>query len=138
MSESFFKWDKERLTTHVDAMDQEHIKLIDIMNHLYARHEAKATKSELSSIIRELASWTTTHFDHEEKFFATLPYTQASVHKKIHHDLLERLRQHQAEFEKSGQLTPDFFRFLKTWLTAHIMGIDTKYGVIAASGSKTA
>lgn len=133
MSESFFKWDPVRLTTHVDAMDNEHKKLIDIMNKLYERHEAKATKTELSAIIKELAAWTITHFDHEEKFFDTLPYSQANVHKKIHKDLIERLKGHAAEFEKSGVLTPAFFQFLKTWLTAHIMGIDTKYGVIAAN-----
>lgn len=132
MADSFFKWDKERLTTHVEAMDNEHIKLINIMNRLYERHEQKASKSELSTIIRELASWTITHFEHEEKFFSTLEYSQANVHKKIHKDLIERLKGHQAEFEKSGVLSEDFFRFLKTWLTAHIVGIDTKYGVIAA------
>lgn len=132
MGDTFFKWDQERLTTHVDAMDHEHKKLIDIMNRLYERHEAKASKNELASIVRELVSWTVTHFEHEEKFFDTLAYSQASVHKKIHKDLIQRLKEHGAEFEKTGQLTPAFFQFLKTWLTAHIMGIDTKYGVIAS------
>lgn len=132
MSESFFKWDQERLSTHVEAMDNEHKKLINIMNKLYERYEAKASKAEIGAVVRELASWTVTHFDHEEKFFDTLPYSQAAVHKKIHKDLIARLQGHQAEFEKTGTLTPAFFQFLKTWLTAHIMGIDTKYGVIAA------
>lgn len=132
MSESFFKWDKERLTTHVEAMDNEHIKLINIMNKLYERHEAKAGKGELLALIKELGAWTVTHFQHEEKFFDTLGYSQANVHKKIHKDLLERFMGHQAEFEKTGVLSPAFFQFLKTWLTAHIMGIDVKYGEIAA------
>ena len=132
MAENFFKWDPVRLTTHIDAMDREHEKLVAIMNRLYERHEAKATKAELSSIVRELASWTITHFEHEEKFFDTLPYSQANVHKKIHKDLIARLTDHKAEFEKTGVLTPAFFQFLKTWLTAHIMGIDVKYGVIAS------
>ncbi|UOF01540.1 bacteriohemerythrin [Bdellovibrio reynosensis] len=132
MAESFFKWDQEKLTTHVDAMDNEHKKLIDIMNKLYDRNAAKAPKAELSAIIKELAMWTVTHFEHEEKFFDTLDYSQAKTHKTIHKDLVERLKGHQAEFEKTGQLGPAFFQFLKTWLTAHIMGIDLKYGVIAA------
>jgi hemerythrin-like metal-binding protein len=133
MSEGFFKWDPVRLTTQVDAMDHEHEKLIAIMNRLYERHGAKASKTELSSIVRELVSWTITHFDHEEKFFDTLAYSQANVHKKIHKDLIARLKDHQIEFDKSGELSPAFFQFLKTWLTAHIMGIDTKYGAIAAA-----
>lgn len=132
MSESFFKWDKERLTTHVEAMDNEHIKLINIMNKLYERHEAKAGKAEILGLIKELGAWTVTHFQHEERFFDTLEYSQASVHKKIHKDLLARFGGHQEEFEKTGVLSPAFFQFLKTWLTAHIMGIDVKYGEIAA------
>lgn len=131
MADSFFKWDQDRLTTHVDAMDNEHKKLIAIMNKLYERNEAKAPKSELGSIVKELATYTVTHFEHEEKFFDTLPYSQAAVHKKIHKDLVERLKGHQAEFEKSGVLVPAFFQFLKTWLSAHIMGVDTKYGEVA-------
>lgn len=135
MSDSFFKWDQSRLTTHVDAMDNEHKKLIEIMNKLYDRNENKAGKAELAAIVRELASWTVTHFEHEEKFFDTLPYSHATVHKKIHRDLIERLKGHQAEFEKTGTLSPAFFQFLKTWLTAHIMGVDTKYGEVATKRS---
>lgn len=135
MPESFFKWDQEKLTTHVETMDNEHKKLIEIMNRLYDRHEAKASKSELASLIRELATWTITHFDHEEKFFDTLDYPHASVHKKIHRDLIERLQVHQADFEKNGALSAAFFQFLKTWLSAHIMGVDTKYGEVAVKKS---
>ncbi len=132
MSDSFFKWDQQRLTTHVDAMDNEHKKLVEIMNRLYERNEAKASKTELTSLVNELANWTVTHFEHEERFFDTLPYSQSEVHKKIHKDLIVRLKGHKEEFEKTGVLGPAFFQFLKTWLTAHIMGIDTKYGEIAA------
>lgn len=132
MAESYFKWDPIKLTTQVDEMDKEHIKLIDIMNRLHERNEAKAPKAELSQLVNELASWTITHFAHEEKFFDTLPYSHSAVHKKIHKDLIARLQGHQAEFAKTGVLAPTFFQFLKTWLTAHIMGVDTKYGEIAS------
>jgi hemerythrin-like metal-binding protein len=126
-----FQWDPSKLSIHVDKMDQEHIKLINLMNKLATRHEEKAPHSELVSIAKELQSWTITHFDHEEKFFDTLPYSHANVHKKIHKDLLAKLDDHVKTFEKSKTLTDEFFRFLKVWLTAHIAGIDMKYGEIA-------
>lgn len=135
MSEPFFKWDQSRLTTQVDAMDEEHKKLIEIMNRLYDRNENKADKNELVEIVRELVSWTVIHIEHEEEFFDTLPYSHAEVHKKIHRELIERLKGHQADFEKADVLSPTFLHFLKTWLTAHIMGIDTKYGEIAVKKS---
>ncbi|HEY1079517.1 MAG TPA: hypothetical protein VGE46_05450, partial [Bdellovibrio sp.] len=62
MADSFFKWDQEKLSTHVDAMDNEHKKLVEIMNRLFERSEAKAPKQELKTLINELGSWTVTHF----------------------------------------------------------------------------
>jgi hemerythrin-like metal-binding protein len=126
-----FQWDPSKLSIHVDKMDQEHIKLINLMNKLSTRYEEKAPFTELVSIAKELQNWTITHFDHEEKFFDTLPYAHANVHKKIHKDLLAKLDEHVKNFEKTKTLTDEFFRFLKVWLTAHIAGIDMKYGEIA-------
>lgn len=132
MAANQFQWDPSKLSVHVDKMDQEHIKLINLMNKLATRHEEKAPFTELASLAKELQNWTITHFDHEEKFFETLPYTQANVHKKIHKDLLAKLEEHVKTFEKTKTLPDDFFRFLKVWLTAHIAGIDIKYGEIAS------
>lgn len=126
-----FQWDPSKLSIHVDKMDQEHIKLINLMNKLATRYEEKAPFTELVSIAKELQNWTITHFDHEEKFFDTLPYSHANVHKKIHKDLLAKLDEHIKNFEKNKTLSDEFFRFLKVWLTAHIAGIDMKYGEIA-------
>ncbi|MDG0818156.1 bacteriohemerythrin [Bdellovibrio svalbardensis] len=131
MSDVYFKWDAAKLSTQVEAMDDEHMILINIMNQLYERHQAEASNEELLLIVKELVLWTGIHCEHEESYFATLPYLQADAHKKVHRDLLDRLKQYHDNFEKTGALDPMFFQFLKTWLTAHIMGIDSKYGEIA-------
>ena len=50
-------------------------------------------------------------------------------HKRIHASLLEQLNEHANAFEAGPGALPDqFFTFLKVWLTAHIVGIDAKYG----------
>ncbi|MFP5520553.1 MAG: bacteriohemerythrin [Bdellovibrionia bacterium] len=129
MSDSIFQWDATRYSVHVNSMDKEHQKLIEVMNKLYSRNQQKASKSELQGIIKELGTLTKAHFEHEEAFFEKLPnYSQAAIHKKIHEDLLRRFTEHVTAFDKSGVLTDEFFRFLKTWLQAHIAGIDMKYG----------
>lgn len=131
MAETFFTWDPKRFSVHVDKMDLEHQKIITLMNELYTKNEQKASKSELSKSVKALFEFTVQHFEHEEKFFSSIPYDQASVHKKIHQDLLGKLKDHAAKFEASGVLTNDFFAFLKMWLSAHIAGIDMKYGEVA-------
>jgi hemerythrin len=42
--------------------------------------------------------------------------------------LLENFSKHYESFNQNGKLTDDFFHFLKFWLSAHIQGIDKKYG----------
>lgn len=133
MSEVMFQWDPSRYSVHVDSMDREHQRLIEIMNKLYARNFEKASKAELTGLIKELGALTKAHFEHEESIFSKIPdYTQAGVHKLIHRDLLARFDEHASKFERTGELGDDFFRFLKTWLQAHIAGIDIKYGALVS------
>ena len=133
MSETLFQWDPAKFSVHVDSMDREHQKLISIMNKLYERSQAGASKSELGLILNELGDYTVYHFTSEEKYFSQIPYAQAQSHKLIHKELLTRFQTHAEQFAKEGKLSEDFFRFLKTWLMAHIVGIDSKYGEIKSA-----
>lgn len=63
---------------------------------------------------------------------ASIDYPLLDTHKRIHANLLEEFGAHKTNFEKTGELTTKFFSFLKLWLTAHIQGIDKKYGLHAA------
>ena len=127
-----FTWDPSKLSVHVDAMDKEHMKLISIMNKLYDKHNAKASKADLKKALMELATFTTEHFAHEEAYFEKLPnYSKTQSHKLIHKELLKRVGDFIAEFESKGVITEEFFRFLKVWLTSHIAGIDNQYGQAA-------
>ncbi len=82
MSDSLFQWDQNKFSVHVDAMDKEHQKLVDMMNKLYERSNAGASKSELGALLKEFGAYTVFHFEDEEKFFSKLPYSHAEVHKK--------------------------------------------------------
>ena len=123
----FFDWN-DKLDIGVMAMNNEHKHLLAIMNRLFDRNEAKADKNELKGIIKELGEYTVKHFGDEEKYFDSINFPDSSKHKLIHKDLLEKFGGHVAAFEKSGQLDKSFFDFLKMWLSAHIQGVDAKYG----------
>lgn len=132
MSEVFFKWDASKYSIKVQTMDAEHQKLIDYMNVLHTKVEQKASKDEIRKAIKDLGEYTVKHFKDEEAFFSTLEaYHLKDAHKKIHQDLLTKFKAHADNFEKTGQVSHDFFVFLKVWLTAHIAGIDMKYGEVS-------
>jgi hemerythrin len=131
-----FEWDATKYTTYVTAMDQEHEKLVLIMNRLFTENESGAPKSKLLQTIEDLGKWTTTHFAHEEAFFSKMKdYKSIDTHKRIHQTLLENFATHAAKFKAEGDRVPqEFFLFLKVWLTAHICGIDRKYGELVKAG----
>lgn len=132
MSKELFVWDQNRFSVHVDDMDKEHQVLIGYMNKLYQLHNDKASTAHLQKAIDDMVKFTLKHFADEEAYFSKIPYPQAEVHKKIHKDLVERLTGHIDAFKKKGHLDEEFFAFLKTWLAAHICGIDRKYGEIGS------
>ena len=48
------------------------------------------------------------------------------VHKRIHEDLLAKLRATRQDVA-TKPLSAPVFDFLKMWLVGHILGLDTKY-----------
>jgi hemerythrin len=126
MSQTFFQWN-DKLDLKIKNMDDEHHKLVDIMNALFDLNEKKAPFAQISAKIDELEKWTILHFSHEEAFFTGIAYKKAEAHKLIHKDLLQKLKTHAADIRKQQKIDASFFSFLKVWLTAHIMGIDTGY-----------
>lgn len=135
-----FEWDAQKYSVNVKEMDDEHQILINIMKKLAQKHEIGAGKPELKSILEDLLLKSKKHFTHEEQYFSGLPdYHLAAAHKKIHSTLIQRLEDYFHDFSKSdGTLSKDFFIFLKVWLSAHICGIDSKYGAVAMHHHKNA
>ena len=134
MSNSFFTWDPSKYSVKVDSMDKDHQQLILLMNKLYERHNAAAPPVEISSHLKALGDYVVKHFKAEEDIFMNMPeYDKADIHKKIHEDLVQKYLGHVANFEKTKKLGPEFFQFLKIWLTAHIASVDMKYGEIYVS-----
>ncbi len=126
---TLMKWDEKKFDVLVPKMNEQHHKLVDIMNHLYDRAAAKAPKAELNTIILELKQWTVRHFHEEEALLQRMKFPQLAMHKSIHDTLLENFNRHYDTFNAgTGQLTREFFEFLRLWLTSHIMHIDRKYG----------
>lgn len=127
-----FDWDP-RYDIGVDAMNREHRILLDLMARLQTLCEQRAAKPTVAAALDKLAAYTAQHFRDEEAFLETLQYAERKLHGVIHKQLLDKLEAHRAAFaaSPSAKLSDDFFHFLKSWLSAHILGIDMKYGAVA-------
>lgn len=125
---SFFEWDNGKYSLNVHEMDAEHRKLVGLMNTLHQLHEQGAGATELGRALGEFVNFTVKHFADEEAYMAKIGYPELRVHAGVHKSLLARVTEYAGEFKAKGKLTDPFFMFLKTWLKAHICGVDAKYG----------
>lgn len=125
---TYFNWTPE-LDVKVDAMNDQHKILIDLMEDLYQLNDNDASKIQIQRKLDELGSYTRKHFRQEELYMDTINYEGRERHKIIHRQLLEELDKHTENFKNHHQLlNSDFFYFLRHWLTSHIKHIDIKYG----------
>jgi hemerythrin-like metal-binding protein len=133
---SLMSWD-DGLDVGVDAMNAEHKRLLSLMNALYDAVQADAPGADVLAKLAALKAATVEHFAHEEAYMDEIGFPGAPGHKLIHKDLLEKLDAHAAAAEASGGegLGDALFNFLRFWLSAHIRGVDVKYGKGAADAA---
>jgi hemerythrin len=128
---SYFEWDANRYGLKIPAMDDEHQVLIGLMNKLHALHDAGAGGPVLLEALGNLARYTEKHFADEEAYMAKVGYPDLVAHRGIHERLLNRLAELHENCRTTHKLSDDLFVFLKTWLSGHICGVDTKYAAHA-------
>lgn len=67
------KW-TENLSVGVKELDNEHKKLIDLLNQLYTGMKNREENKVIKSILDDLVNYTLSHFAHEEKYFKQYNY----------------------------------------------------------------
>src|SRR5450755_115574 len=121
-------WTSE-LSVGVKVLDDDHKKLVEMLNRLNEGMQANRGRATLGKIFDELVEYTNTHFAREEGFLVESGYAEVDVHKKQHADLVMRVLDLQRRYNNGElTLTREVLNFLKDWLTYHIKGHDQKYG----------
>jgi hemerythrin len=119
----------EKMSVGVEVLDNDHKKLVDMVNTLFDGIQGGHGKEAVGKILDGLIAYTVEHFNREEAFFAKTGYPDAAAHKAQHEDLCKQVVDVQQKF-KSGAtptLSLEVMNFLKNWLVNHIQGTDKKY-----------
>jgi len=125
---ALIKWDNG-LSVGVVEIDQQHQKMVGMINDLNDAMKQGKGKDVLGKIVSGLASYAGTHFRTEEGYFARFAYPDAEHHTKAHADFTKKVVEFKAGFDKGKiGLTIDVMNFLSNWLQGHIKGEDKKYG----------
>jgi hemerythrin len=121
------KW-SEQLSVKIESIDNEHKKLIEIINKLYTAMSRREGHSVLDAILIELADYTATHFKHEEEALQKYNFPGFSGHKKQHEEFVSKVVDTKKKYEEGAiMLTVPIVDFLNSWVQNHIMKMDFAY-----------
>jgi hemerythrin len=120
----------EKMSVGVKLLDEDHKKLVGMVNQLYDGICTGKGKESLGPILDGLIQYTQVHFAHEEEFFLKTGYAAAAAHKHEHDALTRQVLEVQSKFKAGpgATLSLEVMNFLKEWLVKHIQGSDQKYG----------
>ncbi len=118
----------ESLSVKISSFDDQHIKLIEMINDFYDNIKIRANDDNISTLISGMKRYAIMHFDIEEKYMVKYNYPDYHEHKKEHDLFISKVKELESKFNQ-GKLIVSFeiTSFLKDWLKAHIMGTDKKY-----------
>ena len=109
-------------------IDEQHKKLINIINDLHAATLKGKGKDAVGPILSGLSSYVAEHFACEEKYFDRFDYAGSASHKLEHKEFIDRLTQFQKDAERGKvMLSLDIMSFLEEWIKEHIRVSDKGY-----------
>jgi len=125
---ALINWE-EKFQVNLNLIDNQHKKLVDILNRLHESMSKGKGNEVLESVIKDLITYTKTHFADEEKLMIENKYSQYDSHFIEHSNFIVKVEQVYNDFSagKIG-LSMELMYFLKNWLLNHIMVVDKKFG----------
>lgn len=125
---AFIEW-REIYEIGFTKIDEQHTKLISIINELYEARKSGTSQAIIEKTLDELVDYTHYHFSVEEELFTRYNYPQATEHKAEHDSFILHIKEFQKE-SKTGNiiLSLKTLDFLKDWTITHILGTDKEFG----------
>lgn len=125
---------KEDYSVNIKEIDDQHRKLVAMINELHDAMSERRAKEVLGEILKKLADYTVFHFSSEERLMRTNEYPEYEEHRGKHEKMTNKVLALQEEL-KQGKITlsMEVMDFLKNWLDKHILGTDKKYSAFLNS-----
>jgi hemerythrin-like metal-binding protein len=121
-------WD-DSFNIQVDVIDQQHRRLVELMNRLIAIQDEKASDDEIAEILGAMTNYLGYHFDTEEQLMIDRGYPELESHREEHQTFVTQTANFIATYRQSGvSLKSDILLFLKEWLVEHIVKTDAHFG----------
>jgi len=133
----FIIW-KDEYSVGLDSIDQQHKKLINLINQLQTAVDYSTGEEFEREALDELVDYTKTHFTFEEGLMEDNGYPDFEAHKAQHVKMIKEVEKVLSMYEEDHDTAMDnAVNFLKDWLIHHINGTDKEYSsFLIAKGVK--
>ncbi len=124
---ALINWD-DSLSVGISIIDEQHKKLIGLINEFYEALKENRAKEALGEVIKGMIDYTNYHFSAEEKYMDQYNFPGYEAHKKEHAHFVAKATDLQSRLAQ-GRLvvSVEVTNFLKEWLTKHIKNSDKNY-----------
>ncbi|MDP2903187.1 MAG: bacteriohemerythrin [Methylovulum sp.] len=124
---SLITWSGQ-LAVGVEEIDQQHQKLVQLINGLHNHMLAGDASDIMSKVLDRVIEYTGFHFNTEEQLMHVYDYPDSVPHKREHSDLVNTAVSLQQKLKSGhGHITMETLHFLQDWLQHHILGSDEKF-----------
>ena len=116
--------------THISTVDQQHKKLVEIINNLERVKGKEDEEKIIGEIFYQLVDYTKYHFSYEENLMSSSHYPKLNEHFAQHKEFINQIVE-MLETLKTGNLKlgEKLISILKDWLIQHILGSDKEFGM---------
>ena len=124
---AYIVWD-DSYSVGVKEIDNQHKKLVDLINQLHEAMKAGQGSKEAPVILKGLVDYTNFHFKYEEKLMKDNAYPGLLNQEKQHKNFVDKINGFQTDMATSKlTIGVKINEFLKDWLINHISDEDKKY-----------
>jgi len=133
MSGNLIDWNDSYSVKNSD-MDEQHKKLIDIINKLFKSFKEGNAQEILSEILNEMINYANFHLNSEEKLLFKYDYPEKDNHEALHQEFRNKTDELKSILHKKDDGTHyQLIEYLKNWWTNHILVEDMKYSDFLAN-----
>jgi len=108
-------------------LDQQHRRVIRIINHLQDVIARGARPEELESVLLELREHAESHFAAEEAAMARAGYPRLALHQQKHRAMRAEVERRLELARSEGIVPAELAVFVRDWLRKHICKTDRDY-----------
>ncbi len=123
---SLLQW-KQEYSVGIESMDDEHREMIDLINSVYAKLDAKSDALQIETCLGDIFNTISMHFALEERIMRFHNYAEFGAHKEDHEDLLDQIRDLMDDFVNDPDAGAVALEMrLSDWFEVHFATFDAR------------